>query len=67
MKQFDQIRAEMLLLIKLSRELGMLSESLLRFNNSRDKKLYDMSIVNKIQERINEKNEIYTELYFKYF
>lgn len=67
MKQFDQIKAEMLLLIKLSRELGMLSESLLRFNNSRDKKLYDMSIVNKIQERINEKNEIYTELYFKYF
>ena len=67
MKQFDQIKAEMKLLIKLSRELGMLNESLLRFNNSRDKKLYDMSIVNKIQERINEKNEIYTELYFKYF
>ena len=67
MKQFDQIKAEMKLLIKLSRELGMLNESLLRFNNSRDKKLYDMNMVEKIQERINEKNEIYTELYFKYF
>lgn len=67
MKIFNEISKDMKTLIDISHQLGQLNESLLKHNNSLDRRNFNPELVEKKQEKINQLTEIYTNLYFKYF